>query len=184
MEQMDGVCRLSILHRTSSHSLRQMHNHQLAKRSDSSCHSCRQSWDPRGSRMRGPAPLCQGPAGVGAERCQAGGNQARRKLILFEVSQCQIRQIKDLFRVKQREIKETFLRFQSKPFVQFNLLSLFPPFARFLHPSQNGHSRIDSSFGFQITEEMKIKATWEAHACITMYTNVSFRTALPMETNP
>lgn len=116
-----------------------------------------------GSESRGPVPLCQGPAGVGAERCQAEGNQARRKLILFEVSQCQIKQIKDLFRVKQRGIKEASLRFQSKPFVQFNLFSLVPPFARFLHQSQqNGHSRKNSSFGFLITKETEIKATWEA----------------------
>lgn len=163
MEQTDGICRLSNLHRPSLHSLRQMHNHQSTKWSDSSCHSCRQRWDPRGSESRGPVPLCQGPAGVGAERCQAEGNQARRKLILFEVSQCQIKQIKDLFRVKQRGIKEASLRFQSKPFVQFTLFSLVPPFARFLHQSQqNGHSRKNSSFGFLITKETEIKATWEA----------------------
>lgn len=119
MEQMDGICRLSNLHHTSLCSLRHMHDHQSTKRADSSCHSCRQSRDPRGSKMRGPVLLCQGPAGVEGERCQAEGNQARRKLTLFEVSQCQIKEIKDLFRVKQREIKEAFFRWQSKPFVQF-----------------------------------------------------------------
>lgn len=156
---MDGICRLSNLYCTSLCSLRQMHNHQSTKWSDSSCHSCRQSWDPRGSKMRGPVLLCQGPAGVEGERCQAEGNQARRKLILFEVSQCQIKEIKDLFRVKQREIKEAFFRFRSKPFVQFNLFSLVPPFACFLHQSQqNGSSRRDSSLGFEITKETKIKA--------------------------
>lgn len=61
--------------------------------------------------------------------------------------------------LKQREIKEAFFRFQSKPFVQFNLFSLVPPFASFLHQSQqNGSSRRDSSLGFEITKETKIKA--------------------------
>lgn len=159
MEQTDGICRLSNLCRTSLCSVRQMHNHQSTKRSDSSCHSRRQSCDPRGSRMRGSVLLCQGPAGVEGERCQAEGNQARRKLILFEVSQCQIKEIKDLFRVKRREIKEAIFRFQSKPFVQFNLFSLIPPFACFLHRSQqNGSSRRDSSLGFEIAKETGIKA--------------------------
>lgn len=112
-----------------------------------------------GAKREGSVLLCQGPAGVEGQRCQAEGNQARRKLILFEVSQCQIKEIKDLFRVKQREIKEAFFRFQSKPFVQFNLFFLVPPFSCFLHQSQqNGSSRRDSSLGFEITKETKIKA--------------------------
>lgn len=87
---------------------------------------------PGGLGERGPVLLCQAPAGVQGERCQAEGNQARRKLVLFEVSQCQIKEIKELFRVKHGEIKEAFFRFQSKPFVQFNLffscssICLFP----------------------------------------------------------
>lgn len=135
-------------------------------------------------RERGPVLLCQGPAGVQGERCQAEGNQARRKLILFEVSPCQIKEIKDLFGVKQGEIKEMFFRFQSKPLVQFNLFSLAPPFACFLHQSQrNGSSRRGSSLGFVITKETEIKAIQEAVSCLH-HPNVLLHTALPREINP
>lgn len=182
MEQMDGICRLSNLYRTSLYSHRQMHNHQSTKRSDSICHSCRQSWDPRGSKLRGPVLLCQGPAGVEGKRCQAEGNQARRKLILFEVSQCQIKEIKDLFRVKQTEIKEAFFRFQSKPFVQFNS---FPLVFFISHnrtsPPEETHPLALKSLKRSIPQQSRKHSF---HSCTTTYTNMLLHTALSLEINP
>lgn len=69
---------------------------------------------------------------------------------MFEVSQCQIKEIKVLFRVKRGEIKEAFFRFLSSLTSLLLLLHLLVFFSQ-----QNGSSRRGSSLCYHQRDQDK-----------------------------